>query len=204
MLAPSQPSASDNKPNNVIRANWILGSCVAIALVSSLFGLLQNRRLGLEKKQLQSQLQRLVETGVCDSPRSGDIVPPIEAETSQGQRVKIGYTGTSRYLLFFLSFKCSECIRQLPDWNKIAKTANAKNVIVLGLVTDKKGVTTQLPNDGFDILTISDAALLRAYRITVTPTVMLVSEQGRTEWVHAGSLSIANTQELLSVIGAER
>ena len=194
---------SDNKPDNVVRANWILVSCVAIALISGLFGLLQNRRLGFEKKQLESQLQRFVETGVCDSPRSGDIVPPIEAETSQGKRVKIGYTGTSRYLLFFLSFKCNECVRQLPDWNEIAKKVKAKNVMVLGLATDKKGDTTKAPNDGFDILTISDAALLRAYRVTVTPTVMLVSEQGRTEWVHAGSLSVAHTQELLSVIGAD-
>ena len=189
--------------HNLVRANWILGSCVAIALVSSLFGLLQNRKLGLEKMQLQLQLQRLFETGVCDSPRSGDIVPPIDAETSQGKRVKISYAGTSKYLLFFLSFKCNECVRQLPDWSEIAKRAKAKNVMALGLVTDKKGDTTKVPNDGFEVLTISDAALLRAYRITVTPTVMLVSEQGRTEWVHAGSLSVANTQELLSVIGAD-
>ena len=174
-----------------------------IALVSILFGLLQNRRLGLEKKQLQLQLQRFVETGLCDSPRSGDIVPPFEAETSQGKRVKIDYTGTSRYLLFFLSFKCDECVRQLPDWNEIAKRAKAKNVIVLGLAADKSGVTTNVPFDGFDILTISDAALLRAYRINVTPTVMLVSEHGRTQWVHAGSLSAANAQELLGVIGAD-
>ena len=203
MPARSQPSASDSKQDNLRRANWILVGCVVIALVFILFGLLQNRRLWLEKKQLQLQLQRLADCGSCDSPRRGDIVPPFEADTSEGKRVAIGYAGTSRYLLFFLSFKCSECVKQLSSWNEIAKKAKAKNIVVLGLLTDKEDISMNAPDRSFNILTAHDGALLRAYRINVTPTVMLVSEHGRTQWVHVGPLSEAGTQELLSIINGD-
>jgi peroxiredoxin len=199
MLTGPHLSPSDSKLKNLRLANWILAGAVAVALVSILFGLLQNRRLGLEKRQLQFQLQRLGDSRACDSPRLGDIVPPIEANTSEGKRISLHYTGTSRYLLFFLSFKCNECVRHLPDWNEIAKRATAKNVSVLGLATDK-AVNTSAPNSTFDILTTHDPALLRAYRIEVTPTVMLISEQGRIQWVQTGSLTDASTQELLSII----
>jgi hypothetical protein len=95
------------------------------------------------------------------------------------------------YLLFFLSFKCNECVKQLPDWNEIAK-----------LATDQAAINANTPEPAFDILTVYDAALLRAYRINITPTIMLIAEHGRTRWVHTGSLSEAGTQELLSIISA--
>jgi peroxiredoxin len=49
------------------------------------------------------------------------------------------------YLLFFLSFKCNECVKQLPDWNEIAKRATAKNVKVLGLATDQAAINANTP-----------------------------------------------------------
>jgi peroxiredoxin len=202
MVTGPQLSASDIKFKNLRLANRILAAAVVIALVFILFGLLQNRRLGLEKKQLQFQLQRMVHTQPCDSPRLGNIVPPIEADTSKGKRVTIHYDDPSMYLLFFLSFKCNECVKQLPNWNEIAKEATAKNVKVLGLTTDKEGINANTPDPAFDILTVYDAALLRAYRINVTPTIMLIAEHGRTRWVHAGSLNEASTQELLTIIRA--
>lgn len=199
MLTSPSISVSDSKLKNLRLANWILAGAVAVALVSILFGILQNRRLGLEKRQLQLELQRMGVDLPCNSPRVGDIVPPIEANTSEGKRISVHYTGTSRYLLFFLSFKCDECVRHLPDWNEIAKKATAKNVSVLGMVTDR-ATNTSASNPNFDILTTHDPALLRAYRIEVTPTVMLISEQGRIQWTHAGSLTEASTQQLLSII----
>lgn len=198
-----QSLASTGELNKLRLANWILAGALAIALISILFGLLKNRRLEIEKKQLQFQLQRAAAIGPRDSLRYGDIVPPIEAETQEGERVTINYNGASRYLLFFLSFKCNECIRQLPYWNEIAKKAKAKNVKVWGLVTDKEGVPRNPTPRDLDMLTTVDAELLRAYGINVTPTVMLVSEYGRTQWAHSGSLTEVSTQELFGIINAD-
>lgn len=191
---------SDIKSKNLRLTNWILAATVVIALVSILFGIRQNRKLGLEKEQLQLQLQQMADIQPCDSPRLGDIVPPIEADTSEGKRVTIRYDDPSLYLLFFLSFKCKECVMQLPEWKQIASTATAKNVKVFGVVTDKEGFDANTPDPGFHILTRYDAALLRAYKINLTPTIMLISEHGRTRWVNEGSLNEAGTQELLSII----
>lgn len=200
MVTGTEPSASDIKSRNLRLANWIFAAAIVIALVFILFGLRQNRRLGRENRQLRFQLQQVADVEPCDLARLGDIVPPIEADTSDGKRIAIHYDDHSMYLLFFLSFKCNECVKQLPDWNGIATTAAAKNVKVLGLATDKERINSNTPDPAFDVLTVYDAALLRAYRVNITPTVMLVAEHGRTRWVHAGSLNEASTQELLNII----
>lgn len=139
----------------------------------------------------------------CDSLRLGDAVPPIEAETTEGKRLTIDYAGNAKYLLFFLSFKCNDCVRQLPDWNEIARRAKSKNILVLGLTTDDEQPPSDTSDRDFAILKMNDAALLRAYRINITPTVMLVSEHGRTQWVRVGALSETSTQELFSIIDGE-
>ena len=93
-------------------------------------------------------------------------------------------------------------MRQLPDWNEIARRARSKNVVVLGLATDDEQPWSDTNGRDFDILKMNDAALLRAYR-KITPTVMLVSEHGRTQWVRVGALSETSTQELFSIINGE-
>jgi len=196
----SEPSPSDRKLKSLHLSNWILAAAIGIALITILFGLLQNRNLRRDKQQLQFQLAH---AAPCDSLRLGDAVPPIEAETRDGKRLKIDYAGNARYLLFFLSFKCKDCVRQLPDWNEIARRAKSKNVIVLGFATDDEQPSSDTNGRDFDILKMKDAALLRAYRINITPTVMLLSEHGRTQWVSVGALSETSTQELFSIINGE-
>lgn len=200
----SEPSPSDRKLKSLHLSNWILAGAIGIALITILFGLLQNRNLRRDKKQLQFQLQSSLAKAVpCDSLRLGDAVPPIEAETTEGKRLTIDYAGNAKYLLFFLSFKCNDCVRQLPDWNEIARRAKSKNVVVLGLATDDEQPPSDTNDRDFAILKMNDAALLRAYRINITPTVMLVSEHGRTQWVRVGALSETSTQELFSIIDGE-
>lgn len=178
--------------------NWILGGAIAIAIISVLFGLIENRKLRFDNGQLRSQLVRLAAS--CDAPRVGDIVPDIEVEGSAGKPLSIKYDNTSKYLLFFLSFKCGECIKELPQWSAIAKTAKSNRFVVLGLATDNEGSPHALQDPGFDILRLHDSAVLRAYRVSVTPTVMLVSETGRIEWVNSSALSEKSRNELLTVV----
>lgn len=200
----SEPSPLDRKLKSVRLSNWILAGAIGIALITILFGFLQNRSLRRDKTQLQFQLQSsLAHPAPCDSLRLGDAVPPIEAETTDGKRLTIDYAGNARYLLFFLSFKCNDCVRQLPGWNEIARKAKSKNVVVLGLATDDEPPPSDTNGYDFDILKMKDAALLRAYRINITPTVMLVSEHGRTQWVRVGALSETSTEELFSIIDGE-
>jgi hypothetical protein len=41
-------------------------------------------------------------------------------------------------------------VKQLPDWNEIAKRATAKNVKVLGLATDQAAINANTPEPAFD------------------------------------------------------
>lgn len=191
---------SDTKLSTLKLSNCILAIGIVIAFLSMLFGIRENSRLRLEKQLLQRQLEELAKAATDDVPRVGDLVPPIEGDTVQQERVRIDYGEKSRYLLFFISFQCADSIEQLPNLNEIAKTAKTKNVTVLGLSTDKHYVPVNAPEHSFEILTVTDAAFLRAYRVTVTPTIILLSDHGRAQWVHAGILNEANTQELLRLL----
>lgn len=203
LTGPKQAGSIDRKLNNLRVTNWILAAAVIIALVSILLGLIQNRKLRLEKKQLQLQLQMSATVAPCDSTRPGDIVPPIEAYTPAGQRVSIVYTGSSRHLLFIFSTQCSACVGQFPNWNEISKRARSKNVVVVGLATDRENVPIHAGGLNFELLSIRDDAILRAYRINVVPSVMLVSEHGRTQWVRSGSLSEDSIRELFSILDGD-
>lgn len=59
-----------------------------------------------------------------------------------------------------------------------------------------------VPPVDFDIVAIPDMSVQRAYRVVAVPLIMVVSENGKVEWVHYGTLSDAATNELLSVIDA--
>lgn len=192
------PVATHKRLNELKLANWILGGSIGIAIISLLFGLIQNRKLRLDNGQLQSQLVRSARS--CDSARVGDIVPDIEVEGFDHKRLSISYPNTSKYLFFFLSFKCGQCIKQLPQWSTIAKTAKSNNFIVLGLATDNEDAPHGLQDLGFDVLRVHDSAVLRAYRVSVTPTIMLVSETGRIEWVNSADLSEKSRNKLLAVV----
>lgn len=147
------------------------------------------------------QLQRVAAVAPCDLARPGDLVPAIEADTAEGKKVRISYTGTSKYLLFIFSSKCDDCLQQFSQWRELAQRARSKGWVVFGLSTDEEDLSHSAVNDaGFEILRIRDAAVLRAYRINTVPSVMLVSEHGKTQWVRSGALEGGSLQELLSVM----
>jgi hypothetical protein len=201
MLKVSKPAGTiENRLRNLRLSNLILAVSITIALGSIAFGLVQNRRLWLENKLLHSQLESVAAVAPCDLARPGDIVPPIEGDTADGKKVLISYTGTSKYLLFISSFKCNVCLKQFPQWSELAQRARPKGWVVLGLSTDEQDVSVRAADYGFENLRIRDAAVLRAYRINVVPSVMLVSEHGKIQWVRSGALDGASLEELQSVI----
>jgi len=72
--------------------------------------------------------------------------------------------------------------------------------IVLGMIERSSSVT--VPPVDFDLVPIPDMSVQRAYRVVAVPQVMVVSENGKVEWVHYGTLSDPTTTELLSIIDA--
>jgi peroxiredoxin len=201
MFKVSKPAgAIENRLRNLRLSNLILAGAIIVALGSLVVGLVQNRRLGVENKLLHRQLQSVAAVAPCDIARPGDLVPPIEADTVDGKKVRVSYTGTSKYLLFIFSPTCNDCVEQFSQWRELAKPARSKGWVVFGLSTGEQHITLNANDAGFEVLRINDAAVLRAYRINVVPSVMLVSEHGKTQWVHSGALDDLSLKELFSVM----
>jgi peroxiredoxin len=201
MLKLSKPAGTiENRLRNLRLSNVILAATIIVALGSLVLGLVQNRRLGVENKLLHLQLQRVAAVDPCDIARPGDLVPPIEADNVEGKTVRISYTGASKYLLFIFSPTCHDCVEQFSQWRELAKPARSKGWVVFGLSTGEQDILLNANDVGFEVLRIRDAAVLRAYRINVVPSVMLVSEHGKTQWVHSGALDGLSLKELLSVM----
>ena len=130
LTGPKQGGSTESKLNNLRITNWILPASVIIALVSILLGLIQNRRLSLDKKQLQLQLQISAHVAPCDSTRPGDIVPPIEAYTSEGKKVEIAYNGSSRYLLFIFQSNVVSASGSFPTGMRFLKGLDLKTLLL--------------------------------------------------------------------------
>jgi hypothetical protein len=190
----------EDKVRNLRVSNWVLLTSVSVALISIFFGVSHNRQLWVENRQLQLQLQSVAAVALCDSARPGDIVPPIEADTLEGKKATISYDGTTKYLFFIFSVKCNHCLEQFSQWSEIARKGRSTGWAVLGLATDREDLSFNVGNAGFEVLKLRDTSVLRAYRITVVPSVILVSEQGRIQWVRSGALNPSSVQELHRVV----
>jgi predicted transcriptional regulator len=66
------------------------------------------------------------------------------------------------------------------------------------MITDSSMLT--IPPVDFDLVAIPNLSVQRAYRVVAVPVVMVVSSDGKIEWVHYGALTSNQTSELLSVI----
>jgi peroxiredoxin len=202
MLAQNQPALPTDKIRKLRRSNTIL---VLTCLIALGFIVVNLRRVGALKREsadIKAELQRTPQSLRGDSrAHVGDLLASFGGPNSAGNRGKVVYDGKSRYLLFIFSPQCGNCIEEFPSWNKIALQARKKNYLVLGLSTGSATKTTANSRRlDFEVLSMGDEAVLRAYRVETIPQVVLTSSYGRVEWLNYGRLTDANTQELLATL----
>ena len=196
-------------------ANIILTVAVLISLLFLFFFVrdrtrLKDRILGseLRVRQLEATLSMASE-GLSGPPAAqiGDLVPPFEAIDINGQKVKIDYNGSTRYLLFIFSPLCSVCIDEFGKWSDVTKVAEANGYSVFAVSLKTAAVTKDnLPRGSrdFQVLIMPNMAVQRAYRVLAEPVVILVSPQGAVDWVHYGGLNQQATWELTSHLLAKK
>ncbi|HWN09403.1 MAG TPA: hypothetical protein VNO50_09100 [Pyrinomonadaceae bacterium] len=155
-----------------------------------------------ESADIKAELQRTPHSLRGDSrAHIGDLLASFGGFNSAGHRGEVVYNGKSRYLLFIFSPQCGNCLEEFPVWNKIALQARKKNYLVLGLSTGSATDTTARSHGfDFEVLSMGDDAVLRAYRVEAIPQVVLTSPYGRVEWLTYGRLTDENTQELLATL----
>jgi hypothetical protein len=180
------------------------GILVVAVLIALVFIVLLSRE-NLKQREVQAQLKSRLAAAmgtISGSPEAqkGDIVPGFEGVSLSGRPARVVYDGRSKYVLFIFSVQCDACLDQISTWNSIVRRIKNKKYTVLGMIEGSSSVT--VPPIDFDLVRIPDMSVQRAYRVVAVPLVMIVSENGKVEWVHYGTLSDAATTELLSVIDA--
>lgn len=133
----------------------------------------------------------------------GDVVAPITATDLEGRPYQLDYTkdGRQRLLLFF-SPDCPYCRQQSPFWQDMLDKVDSNRFLVVGVVSDREDrqlvsahadeagyfrTKTRLP------LVFFDSESLGSYKLTATPTTLLINDAGRVEhaWIGKWDTHIA-------------
>ena len=206
LLTNSQSGAGTHGARVLATANTLLIVSVIIAFIFLFAQSRNNSKLKEEKNKLMSTVMTM--SGTIAGPPSvqvGHIVPSFEAVSLEGKPTSIVYNGSSKYLLYIFSPRCSVCITQFPNWNQIASRAKLKNYTVIGLSIDSEDTKANLSkvDKNFEVCLMPSKPVQRAYRVLAVPLVVLVSQHGNVEWVHYGALSDDKTKEISSIMGLE-
>ena len=186
------------------RIPWL---AVALIIALSIFNLLLIRQnLGL-RKQLSSPGAI---NASANSLKPGDVVTPITGTDLNGQPSQVQYgKNNKRQLLLFFSPSCLYCLKQGPIWRDLLNGIDSSRFNVVGIVgdkEDKKEVTNHAEGLGYfntkfalPVVAVSNETLAR-YKLTATPTTLLIDNTGRVEHVWVGKWDESKTAEVTAVL----
>lgn len=188
-----------------VKRSWLtLGVMITLCVVNLLL-IRQNLDL---RNQLASGGRTLELTTNVLKP--GDLVPSVTATDLDGQLYKVDYArGGHRRLLLFFSPSCPYCQQQSPLWRALLDNVDASRFIVLGVVSDKEDrelVSAHARDAGYFKTKTSlpvvffDDETLGTYKLTATPTTLLINEDGRVKHAWVGKWDERRATEVAAAL----
>ncbi len=178
-----------------------------VVWVVALVALLFSTALLWQNLRLRADLERF-SGGLSGPPEAlpGDRVPSFQASTLEGREKTVSYSSRRGYVLLFFSPKCRVCDEQFSLWERLSSKINRECWEILAVSLDSLEETQSWAQGrelNFDIISLTERAIWRAYRITAIPQITVVSPDGITSWVHSGYLQEGGEtyRELLSLVG---
>jgi peroxiredoxin len=169
-------------------------SSSAVALWAVLFALaVANALLIRQNLRLRAALSRY-EPEVM---QPGDRLPPFSAKGSAGEPLQVAYDGRGpRRVFFFFTPTCPHCRKQFAHWQGVVSKADRARFEVWGLVSDveNRGMINEYLRSigcGADsaaplrVAYVTDDTL-RGYKLTSTPTTLVVANDGTVEQAWLG------------------
>jgi thiol-disulfide isomerase/thioredoxin len=179
---------SENKSSP--QKSWISIGLIVILCVLDLLLIKQNLDL---RRQLAAGARTLDLTKNVLQP--GDVVTPVTATDLNGHPYQLDYKkdGRQRLILFF-SPTCPYCQQQSPLWRDLLDKVDSNRFTVVGVVSDREDkqlVSAYADRSGYFKtktplpLVFFDSDSLGSYKLTATPTTLLINEAGmvENEWV---------------------
>jgi thiol-disulfide isomerase/thioredoxin len=187
------------------RKSWLGAGLIVVLCVLNLLLIKQNLDL---RRQLSAGARTVdLSTNVL---QPGDVVAPVAATDLSGRPYQLDYKkdGRRRLLLFF-SPNCPYCQQQSPLWRDLLNKVDRNRFIVVGVVSDREDkqlvsahaegagyfkTNTPLPLVFFDSESLGD------YKLTATPTTLLINEDGKVEHAWVGKWDAASATEVAAAL----
>ncbi|HEY6806999.1 MAG TPA: TlpA disulfide reductase family protein [Pyrinomonadaceae bacterium] len=140
----------------------------------------------------------------------GDTVAEVTATGFDGQPREIDYKkgGKPRLVLFF-SPTCQYCKHQMPMWRDLLDKVDSNRFDVVGVVSDredKNAVSVYADGAGYFKtktplpLVFFDSEALGSYKLTATPTTLLISSEGKVEHAWIGKWDETSAMEVADAL----
>jgi len=140
----------------------------------------------------------------------GDVVTAVTATDLEGRPYQLDYKkdGRERLLLFF-SPNCPYCQQQSPLWRDVLDKIDSNRFTVVGIVSDredKRLVSAYAEGVGYFKtktplpLVVFDSESLGTYKLTATPTTLLIDEDGRVEHAWIGRWDETKAREVAAAL----
>ena len=171
--------------------SWLSASLILFLCVINLLLIKQNVDL---RKRLAAGARTLdLTTNVL---RPGDLVSAVTATDLNGHPYQLEYKKDGReHLLLFFSPNCPYCAEQSPHWRDLLDKLDSNRFLVVGIVSDREEkplVSAHVEEAGYSRtktplpVVFFDNEMLGSYKLTATPTTLLIDEDGRVEHVWVG------------------
>lgn len=149
----------------------------------------------------------------ANSLKPGEVVTPFAGTDLNGQpyQVQFGKDGRKQLLLFF-SPSCPFCVQQAPIWCDVLNRIDSSRFNVVGIVgnrEDKQEVASHADALGYfktkvtlPVVSVNDEMLAR-YKLTATPTTLLIDDTGKVEHAWVGKWDESRTTEVAAALKSE-
>ena len=194
---------SENKPPS--HKSWLTVSLIVILCLVNLLLIKQNLDL---RRQLAGGGRTIDLTTNFLQP--GDVVTSVTATDLAGRPYELDYKkdGRQRLLLFFAP-NCPYCQQQSPLWRELLDKVDSNRFTVIGVVSDREDkqlVSAHADGAGYFKtktplpLVFFDSESLGNYKLTATPTTLLINEDGKVEHVWVGKWDKTKAMEVAAAV----
>jgi peroxiredoxin len=185
--------------------SWLSIGLILVLCVVNLLLIKQNLDL---RKQLAAGGRTIDLTTNFLQP--GDVVAPVTATDLDGRPYQLDYKkdGRQRLLLFF-SPNCPYCREQSPLWRDLLDKVDSKRFTVIGVVNDredKRLVSAHADGAGYFKtktplpLVFFDSESLGSYKLSATPTTLLINDDGTVAHAWVGKWDEASAMEVAAAL----
>ena len=187
------------------KKSWItIGLILTLCLVNLLL-IKQNLDL---RKQLAAGARTLDLTTNVLKP--GDVVPAVTTTDLDGRSYQLAYNKDGRHrLLLFFSPNCPYSHQQSPLWRDLLDNIDSNRFTVVGVVSDKENkqfVSSHADGAGYfktktplPVVFFDDESL-GTYKLTATPTTVLIDEDGKVEHAWVGKWDQSRATEVAAAL----